>query len=355
MHIGGMALASVFLFSGLLPTAVAATKAGKTDLQISQHWKAGFQLLKDAGTDYFTRVSDTDSLKIGYHIIHHPHAKRVVVLVPGFAESPFKYSELIYDLHTAGFSIAALSLRAMGGSERYPRPRGMDPQLHRQTVHINDFEDYVSDLQHFVDEIVSDHFPTEDRYLFAHSTGGLVALAYLAKTPTHPIQSMVLNSPLLRLNLGTVSNAVLAIGSRLFDLGWAPLPARAVFDAKAAKFEDQTDTNHALRWKHYNDFLSQHPQFVQNNPSRGWIAEIKRATQPQAIESYAKAVNIPVLMLQAGRDSYVDTEGQNDLVALHQAHTFDRIRKIHFSDAFHSIWRGRDYDSVQSLVTKHFQ
>src|SRR5690606_8147621 len=122
-----------------------------------------------------------------------------------------------------------------------------------------------------------------------------------------------------------------------------------------ATFYDQTDTNHKLRWELYNHFLTNHAPYVQALPSRGWIHEVRSATRSEVLSKLAGLLSTPTLLVQAGKDHYVDMQAQNRFVQEHRALTSNRIRKIRFADAYHSVWRGHDYERVLEEALTHFR
>lgn len=322
----------------------------KSDDQIRDSWNHGVALLKTAGVRTFLRPGDRDHLKIAYSLVRRPESAKVVVLVPGFTESPDKYHELISDLWKEGYSVAALSLRGMGASDRYPRPAKMQPIMHVQTVHVASFSDYVRDLQYFVDKIVDVEFPESEKFFFAHSTGGLVVSYYLAENPRSGFRAAVLNSPLFGLGTSRFQRFVLGTGRLLFSGQWPPIPAQQVYDPAAAKFADETDGNHEYRWKLYNEFLQAHPALVQSMPSRRWIAEVGKATGADDIGALAKGIRVPLEIHQGTLDTYVDTKAHQ---AFARAST--RTKLITYDKAFHSVWNGVDYSTALADTLKFYR
>ncbi|GEM_PF-6589153 len=340
-----------FFWSALL----AATPAAKFKSQIRADWQSGYDLLQKAGTSYFTRAGDKDKLQIAYSLVKKENADKVIVLVPGFAESPYKYSELIFNLWDDGYSIAAISLRGMGLSSRYPQPSDMDKDLHMQTVHIRNASEYAADLQTFIQTIVDVQFPTETKFIFGHSTGGFAAADYLATAKKSSIKAAILNSPLFRLPISTFNYIILGTGSMLFASQWPPYPLRETFDPTGATFAENTDTNDETRWGIYNKFLTDNSQLIQSPPSRNWIQALQTATAAKELKRIAKGLAIPVLLLQAGQDKYVDVTGQNDLLTQHKTTKLENLTIKKFPTAYHSIWRGKNFEEVHELILKHLK
>jgi len=334
---------------------VVATPASKFKSQIRADWQSGYNLLQKAGTAYFTRTGDNDKLQIAYSLVKNEDANKVIVLVPGFAESPYKYSELISNLFDDGYSIAALSLRGMGLSSRYPKPTDMDKEMHTQTVHVRSASEYALDLKTFIETIVDVQFPADSKFIFAHSTGGFTAADYLSRAKKSSIQAAILNSPLFRLPISTFNYLVLGTGSLLFSAQWPPYPLRETYNPTTATFAENTDTNDETRWNIYNRFLTDNRQLIQSPPSRNWIQAIQTATSDKELKRIAKGLAVPVLLLQAGQDRYVDVAGQNDLFAYHKNAKLKQLTIQKFPTAYHSIWRGKDYEEVHELILRHLK
>jgi lysophospholipase len=355
-HLIGLRSIAAFSFVAFFWSAVlSATPTAKTKSQIQADWQSGYNLLQKAGTSYFTRTGDKDKLQIAYSLVKQEDSDKVIVLVPGFAESPYKYSELISSLFDDGYSIAALSLRGMGLSSRYPQPSDMDKELHTQTVHIRNASEYAADLQTFIETVVDVQFPTETKFIFAHSTGGFAAADYLATAKKSSIKAAILNSPLFRLPISTFNYIVLGTGSLLFSSQWPPYPLRETFDPKTATFAENTDTNDETRWSIYTQFLTDNSQLIQSPPSRNWIQAIQTATAEKELKRIAKGISIPVLVLQAGQDKYVDIAGQNDLLQHHRNAKLKNLTLQKFPTAYHSIWRGKDFEQVHELILKRLK
>jgi len=334
----------------LFIAASALALDDKSTQQIQTSWNHGESLLKEAGVRTFRRDGDLDKLKVAYSLLRRTGSKRVIILVPGFTESPDKYHELMSDFWAEGFNVAALNLRGMGSSERYPRPDKMEAALHVQTVHVSNFSDYVRDLEHFVDNVVNVEFPDNEKFIFAHSTGGLVAAHYLAENPKSGIKAAVLNSPLFGLGTTWFQQFILSTGRILFDGQWPPVPAQMVYDPSVAQFADEQDTNHEFRWSLYNAFLRKHPELVQAVPSRRWLAEVEGATTKSGMSAVAKKISVPMEIHRGTKDTFVDTKAHQAFVKSNPS-----IKLVTYKDAYHSVWNGTDYVVALSDTLKFFR
>ena len=112
-----------------------------------------------------------------------PHA--VVCLVHGQGEHSGRYGPLATALDGADFSLLALDLRGHGRSEG---PRGHTPS----------YDAWLDDLSQLLDEART-RFPNLPLFLYGHSTGGNIVLAYPLRRSPAGLAGVISSSPWLRL------------------------------------------------------------------------------------------------------------------------------------------------------------
>src|SRR6188472_4172687 len=115
--------------------------------------------------------------------------KGTVIILPGRNECIEKYFETIRDLSTRCLGSAIIDWRGQGNSGRLLR----DPAR----VYLDNFHDYVRDLEQFFEAIVLPDCRAPI-YILGHSTGSLVALL-TAPAMVNRVRRMVLTVPLLTL------------------------------------------------------------------------------------------------------------------------------------------------------------
>ena len=154
-----------------------------------EEYQATIEQLLDA-----TRHSGTfigkDGIQLAYERYLQPgHEQDAIVLVIGRAESYVKYHELIYDLYRNGYSVFAYDHRGQGLSDRILK----GPNDERKG-YVDQFDDYVEDLNTLIEDIVA---PTAPRkiFLLAHSMGGAVASLWAEQHPKGA-DALVLSSPM---------------------------------------------------------------------------------------------------------------------------------------------------------------
>ena len=109
--------------------------------------------------------------------------KGAVCLVHGLGEHSGRYAHVGAALSEAGYALLGFDLRGHGKSGG---PRGHTPSL----------EAYFKDIDDFV-RAVAGRYPSAPRFIYGHSLGGLLSLAYsLSRKPD--VKGMIISSPGLR-------------------------------------------------------------------------------------------------------------------------------------------------------------
>ncbi len=109
--------------------------------------------------------------------------KGAVCLVHGLGEHSGRYAHVGAALSEAGYALLGFDLRGHGKSGG---PRGHTPSL----------EAYFKDIDDFV-RAVPGRYPSAPRFIYGHSLGGLLSLAYsLSRKPD--VKGMIISSPGLR-------------------------------------------------------------------------------------------------------------------------------------------------------------
>ena len=156
--------------------------------QIAEYWQTG----------KFSTFSSFDGLTIAYALFYSAINKHSIVISPGRSEGYLKYKETAFDLHNQGYNVAIIDHRGQGLSER------MLSDPHKG--YVRDFNDYVLDLQYFVNEIVKPKFMGK-MYLMGHSMGGAISTLHLQQFP-NTFDAAVLLSPMISINGGSIPDWV---------------------------------------------------------------------------------------------------------------------------------------------------
>jgi lysophospholipase len=279
----------------LLTWSLAAQAVSESDYELK---------MKEEVLPFFAKgeqgqLTSFDGKKLQYHYFQHPNAHSNLIIATGWTEGAPKYAELIYDLHQAGVETFIMDWRGQGLSERLIQDT--------QVTWVADYGDFVKDLHQFVTEVVKPRarLPLT---IMGHSMGANVTTLYMTQHP-EVFDRAVLSSPMLDMILGPYPTWVGRAISWFYNavgFGTSMVWGHSYFDP--SKSENWV-THSKSRWNFWNQYKVDHPQYVLNAASFRWVLEGLKATD--YMKEKAQLIQVPLLMLQAGRDLYVATEGQD--------------------------------------------
>ncbi len=242
-----------------------------------------------------------DGLRLHYQSFVNPNEVASIVVCHGYCEFATKYNETIYYFYQMGYSVFVLEHRGHGFSDR--EVEGYSK------VHINHFEDYISDFNEFIEKIVKAESLTEKLILFAHSMGGGIGALYLEQYPK-VFEKAILSSPMIQLNTGSTNKFVLAL---LRAISYVPFISKRYIPG-------QHDYNHVFKYPRcsalskarytftYNE-REREPHYQTNGCTYGWSREAFNVSKK--ILKNADKIEIPVIIMQASQDALVTPEAQN--------------------------------------------
>lgn len=297
----GTAAAQADMPYGLIPQAqLAARFAEEVEPLWTQRVKHG-------------EFQGVGGVKLAYASVVVPDARAAVVIVTGRTENLMKYQEVVADLVRQKYSVYVYDHRGQGFSQRL---LPSEPQK----GHVKNFEDYVDDLQTFVQQVVK-RDTREKLLLLAHSMGGGVATRHLQRFPG-VFAAAALSSPMHQPN----AKIMISAGSSClyFRLtGWFFGESWAGFTPKPYSHEPYQNANEYThspeRWEQVLKIENAHQEVRLGGPTRKWASEACGASNTLLGET-AK-ITEPVLVLQAGDDNAVVDSGQNEFCTELQRNT----------------------------------
>lgn len=265
-------------------------------------------LLRERSTeieDFFTskmkvaEFTGKDGTRLAYAWVDGDPALPPVVVSVGLGESYLHYKEIVYDLMAEGDfrqSFFVFDLRSQGLSQKLAPDEGL--------FHIESFDDYVTDLEIFIESIVKPKYPEAPR-IMAHSTGGLIAFILLSRRP-ELAERVIYVAPLFGLNYGGTPNWLMKILARTLSV--------VGFHNKAIPFRGQglnrpfaqnQLTYSEQRYDRMLDLRTLSAFKKSSGPSIGFVV----ATQAALSTAIAKAESYktPSVVLTADEDAYVST------------------------------------------------
>ncbi len=289
--------------------------------------------------------------------------------VEDFCESIERYKELIKILNQNNFSVYGLDHRGHGKSGR---------------LGIDDSQINVEDLKTFLDSIVVHKLDGNKLFLFAHSMGGAIGSLFLEQynnyfdsailnapmmqinTGNYPeivsklvakfmcfvrqgnryilgqynnyFDSAILNAPMMQINTGNYPEIVSKLVAKFmcfvrqgnrYILGQVPFSGKSDLKGSGTSSEKRYYTyfNKQLRYKHLQT----------SGGSFNWLNQSFKAIRYIIKEENIKKITIPMLLFQAGKDTYVKPKGQNKFVSYSK-----NCKLILIKESKHEIYLERD-------------
>ncbi|MFZ7158810.1 alpha/beta fold hydrolase [Avibacterium gallinarum] len=269
------------------------------------------------------------------HFLHaesSPNAvRKLMILVNGRAENMLKWSELAYDFYQWGYDVLLFDHRGQGYSQRL--------LADKDKGYIDEFRFYCEDMDAVIKQITH-HYAYSQQYLLAHSLGSLISAYYLANYDHH-IQSAVLSSPFFGLPTKHLLRDELIINlMMLFGQG-----QRYVFGKSAYKPAnlDQNELSFCkTRMKWMNRINRYFPELSLGGPTFRWVHLCLTAIK--GLEKILSRIEIPVLVLQAGKEKIVENAQLEKLVAC-----LPKGQLITVENAKHEILFERDKIRAEAL------
>ncbi len=251
-----------------------------------------------------------NDIKIAYELFlqKKPNEEQdAIVIVSGRTESYVKYDESIYDLYRNGYAVFIYDHRGQGLSDRILP--GAD---NYEKGYVERFDDYVEDLDTFIERIVRPEKPRRI-FLLAQSMGGAIASLWAERYPK-VAHALALSSPMHQPTLiGGYRGSRGACRTLVPLMGQFRPTAYAgggPFHFTQDDFQANDYTHSVVRFNRFLDAFDKHQEARVGGPTWQWVHEACRG----AIESVTNAseIQIPVLLLQAGSDSVVDPQAQEE-------------------------------------------
>jgi lysophospholipase len=173
-----------------------------------------------------------------------------------------------------------------------------DPHL----GHVEDFQHYVQDMTLFMAQFAG-QMPGP-KLLMAHSMGGAVGSAYLAKAPTEFVaaaMSAPMHAPNAEVLFGAKDGCYLAAAVR-----WTCSDCYAGFASQPynpGPFVGNIYTQSEIRYRRFREQYQQQPKIQLGGPSWQWLSQA--CTIADEMPQIAAKIQTPILILQAGDDSAV--------------------------------------------------
>ncbi len=250
-------------------------------------------------TGYFKGKNNLD---IYYEAYMVEGEKGRIVINHGFCECLEKYKEIIYYFIEEGYSVFGMEHRGHGRSGHLGRK-------YKSQVDIEKFDYYVEDFKLFLDQIVKED--GKILYLYAHSMGGAIGTLFLEAYPGY-FKKAVLNAPMMQINTGKYSNFVAEVLSKFYiAIGKGDEYILGQKGFEGTYDLDGSGTSDTYRYTNHLSYLKENEECQRGGGSFRWINEGIKATRKLLKEENIKKIDIPILLFQAGKDTFVVNEAHN--------------------------------------------
>ena len=256
---------------------------------------------QNAFTSFFI---NSQNLEIHYAYVLAENAKASIVISPGRVEGYLKYKELIFDFVEQGYSVFVIDHQGQGLSSRRLE--------NKHKGYVESFDDYVSDLHQFIEQVVVKHEQGE-RFLVSHSMGGAIGLRYIQMYPAF-FSKAVFSSPMWALDSGPLPKTLAKglVSSIAWAHGLVSEDSPYFVGGKnyqPTEFNKNVLTHSKVRYQYFRSEYEKQPQLQLGGVTIDWIDQSVKSLDI-AYEQLDKVKN-DVMVLQAGFDKVIDNQGQD--------------------------------------------
>lgn len=239
---------------------------------------------------------------IYYEHYRADNPKAVIVISHGFTESITKFAEPIYYMLQAGYEVWGLDHRGHGRSVRL----NDNPYV----VHVERFEDYILDLRHLTETRVKPAAGALPVYLFGHSMGGCIS-AWIIEACPDLFDKAVLTSPMLGLDFGKTPLPVVYAAASLKGIGEKRKESMRPIESFPEPDFPQSAGSSECRYLYFYAKRQADTRLQTSAPSIRWGLESAKACTRVTSKRETAKVRIPVLLMQAEKDTLVKNEAQD--------------------------------------------
>lgn len=222
------------------------------------------------------------------------------IIVPGRSEYIEKYAETILELTNRGYNCLCIDPRGQGLSDRIG-----------DEYWYGDIDNYDNSSLHLAEAIkYFDKKLAGKRFVISHSMGGMIVLNGIINGVLGRIDGAIFNTPMWSFPPNIVIRSLIysfcALGLKgnttpSFEVKWRP-----------GDYFTNKVTSDKKRYARNNSLMLKEPRLQIGGPTNGWFFEAFRTFRKFNDENLNK-VKLPILILQAGKETLVDNIGQTQI------------------------------------------
>lgn len=250
-------------------------------------------------------IKSFDKTELYYEYYLAENSKASIVIVHGFTEFTCKYHELAWYFINMGYNVFIYDQRGHGLSQR----KVSDFQL----IHVDKFQDYVEDLNEFINQIVEPVSVNLPLYIYSQSMGGAVAGLYLSKY-TGKVSKAILSAPMVCPVAGNMSRKKLRMFLRFQGLvhGWKSKFIYVKNYNPKPNFHFSSDLSEN-RFRYNLNTRNSNVKY-QNSPSTNrWLFEALSVEDKLLSKKVSGKIKAETLIISAEKDTVVKNPQQKKL------------------------------------------
>ncbi len=291
---------------------------------------------------------------LGDQKVWHGPAWATLAISPGFTSCADKYPEFAWYMLSAGIDVIVVEHRGHGYSLRETE--------NLTSVHMKDWHNYISDFAQSCLHAYEMHHLRAPLCVWGHSMGAAIATGAVEKYPDM-FTAAVFSSPMYLPRTGVPTAFTHWLSHRYVLAGKAEEPAlgKREFDSAMASEEKNSaqgkdkGSRSPARQHSFREVrkikLAEHTL----NPTWGWVDQaLTMDAQITSTQELAK-VKIPVLLMTAGKDAYVDVPAQKKVAQ--KAHELGlAFKAFFFPGARHELFYDIDpiVERYMNLVVQFY-
>ena len=228
-----------------------------------------------------------------------------LVISHGYAEDLERYAEAIYYFLNMGYNVYIPEHYGHGNSHV-----GVDDPT---VIWVDDFDTYTFDYYRFIKDVVEQNEPDLPIITYGHSMGGGILARCLELYPDL-CTAAILTSPMLQVHMLNAESFVFPLTQALAKtaISKSSIPMETRFRKELpGNFKPEKAATHSYA---RGSFFHQR-KWVEDKKSRfavtfGWVNEALKATHEIVKKDHVEKIEVPMLMFQAEKDTFVDPKGQ---------------------------------------------
>ncbi len=285
--------------------------------------------------DYF-RGYDGNNIHFEKYLI--PDALGSVTVVHGFTESAEKFREMVFNFICMGFNVFIYDQRGHGKSYR----SNSDLRI----VTVDKFEEYVKDLDVFVNTVVKPDSQGLPLLLYSHSMGGAVSIQYL-QTYGKVFDKAVLSAPMVLCKTADINQNLALTLARVFcAIGKSTAPVMGFKGFEKDKTYLDSNMTSEARFNYYHTKRCATKEYQTCAASYKWVREAVLVAKKNLDPARCAKIETPILLCQPEVDGSVVSEKEDEFIKL-----VPDGRLVQFKNSRHEIYGSVDDTVLEYLKT----